>query len=107
MNRLQNPNKDHNPSVIIQSITEAVKEANVWNACIPFLLSERPNDNNLKPIDIFSMVNLDPYEKELYFPPKYKPNDPSSWKLLLRDTQREGCKYGNRLVSIGSKDDNE
>ena len=84
-----NPNKGHNTSVTMQEITEAVKEANKWTAHSPFLLSERPNDNTLKPIDVFSMVNLKPFEKELYFSSKHKPSDPTSWKLLLRAMQRK------------------
>ena len=84
-----NPNEGHNPSVTMQAITEAVKEANKWTACSPFLLSERPNDNALKLIDIFSMVNLKPFEKELCFSSKHKPSDPTSWEFLLRAMQRE------------------
>ena len=63
-----NPNNGNNsPVVAIKSITDAGNEAHKWSAFVPFLLSDSPNELNFTLIDMFSMVCMQPYEKELCF----------------------------------------
>ena len=59
----------------LQAVKEAVNEANKWMASVPFLLTACPMTNTHSMIDIFSLVNIPPYEKSLYFHEKYKPSE--------------------------------
>ena len=101
-----NQNNGHrNHTVALKATNDAVKEANKWQACVPFMLSDDHNELNFTSTDMFSMVHLHRHLKEFYFHPKHKPSDKLGWKVLLKDLQREGYKHGTRLVSLGSQND--
>ena len=75
-----NPNNDNNnPAVVTKTITDAVNEAHEWSAFVPFLFSDSPNELNVALIDTFSMVCVQPYEKDLHFQLKCKLSDESSF----------------------------
>ena len=65
----QNTNHHHNNrNLVSQAVSDAVKVANDWKARVPFMLSESPHHQHHSMIDMLSMVNMMPYEKE-FFPP--------------------------------------
>ena len=81
-------NGNDNHDVALKVISDAVNESNEWTDVVPFILSNSPNDVNVRQIDMFSNGHLQPYSKELHFYPKYKPSDESVWKTLLKDLKR-------------------
>ena len=63
-----NPNNgNNNTAVAIKAISDAATEAHEWSAFVSFLLSDSPNEIHFSLIDLFSMVCMQPYEKELCF----------------------------------------
>ena len=64
-------NGNNNPATaaaaVAKAIADAANEASEWSACVPFLLSDGPNKLNFVRIGMFSMVYLQPHEKEICF----------------------------------------
>ena len=88
-----NPNNgNNNHDVAIKAIIDAVNEAHEWSAFVPFFLSDSPNELNFALIDIFSMVCMQPYEKELYFQPKHKQSEKLPGKYFLEAYREKHAK---------------